>query len=184
MEFMNKNLYEFSNVRENIEIVVYSLIAFFVPFLIGHPQIVVGIIINFLLLRAAFYTNMKKALPIIILPSIAVYFRGALFGVLTVNLIYMIPFIIAGNFIMVFLAKKYFQKNKAVDEFKISTHSLYGIIIKVLIIGAGTIVLYTLGIVPLFFVTTMAMLQIITACSALIIFLGNIKLNTILKKDY
>ncbi len=184
MEFMNKTIYQFSNVRENVEIIIYSLLAFFVPFLIGHPQMVVGIIINLLLLRVAFYTTMKNALPVIVLPSIAVYFRGALFGVLTAKLIYMIPFIILGNFLMVFLAKKYFQKNKSINEFKISSHSLFGIISKVILIGLGTVVLYLTGVVPLFFVTTMATLQIVTACSALVIFFANLKLNSLLKKNY
>lgn len=176
MEYLNKNLYNFNYVRENIDVVINSVIAFFVPFLIGHPQIIVGVIINFMLIRSAYYSSLKKTLPVIILPSLAVFFRGMMFGNLTSQLIYLIPFIIIGNFVLVFLSKQYFKKNK-----NLLGHSLKGILIKVVIIFAGTLLVYAFGLVPVFFLQTMASLQIVTALIALALFYGNTKLNKTLK---
>ncbi len=176
MEYLNKKLYNFNYIRENAEVVINSIIAFFVPFLIGHPQIVVGVIVNFMLIRSAYYSSMKKTLPIIILPSLAVFFRGMMFGNLTSQLIYLIPFIILGNFTLVFLSKQYFKNNK-----KILTNSLKGIIVKVGIIFLGTVLIYAFGLVPIFFLQTMASLQIVTALIALALFYGNVKLNKSLK---
>jgi hypothetical protein len=176
MEYLNKNLYKFNYARENIDVVINSVIAFFVPFLIGYPQLVVGIIINFMLIRSAYYSSLKKTLPVIILPSLAVFFRGMMFGNLTSQLLYLVPFIILGNFTLVFLSKQYFKNNK-----NILTNSLKGIIVKVAIIFAGTILVYALGLVPIFFLQTMASLQIVTALIALALFYGNVKLNKKLK---
>ncbi len=176
MGYLNKNLYKFNYVRENIEVIINSVIAFFVPFLIGHPQLLVGVIVNFMLIRSAYYTSLKKTLPVIILPSLAVFFRGMMFGNLTSQLIYLIPFIILGNFVLVFMSKMYFKKNK-----NLLGHSLKGILIKVAIIFAGTMLVYSLGFVPLFFLQTMASLQVITAIIALALFYGNVKLNKLSK---
>lgn len=176
MEYLNKNLYKFNYIREDIEIVITSMIAFFVPFLIGHPQLLVGVVINFMLIRSAYYSSLKKTIPIIILPSLAVFFRGMMFGNLTSQLIYLIPFIILGNFTLVFMSKQYFKKNK-----NILLNSSKGIIVKVAIIFAGTLLVYVLGLVPLFFLQTMAALQIVTATVALGLFYGNVKLNKKLK---
>ena len=175
-EYLNKNLYGFTYVRENIEIIINSVIAFFVPFLIGHPQLLVGVIINFLLIRSAYYTSFKKTLPIIILPSFAVFFRGMMFGNLTSQMIYLIPFVIAGNFILVFLSKQYFKNKKG-----ILLNSFTGILIKVGVIFAGTILVYVLGLVPIFFLQTMASLQILTAIIALAMFYATYTANKKLK---
>jgi len=174
--YLNKNLYGFTYARENIEIIINSVIAFFVPFLIGHPQLLVGVIINFLLIRSAYYTSFKKTLPIIILPSFAVFFRGMMFGNLTAQLIYLIPFIIAGNFILVFLSKQYFKNKKG-----ILFNSFAGILIKVGVIFVGTILVYVLGLVPIFFLQTMASLQILTAIIALTMFYATYTANKKLK---
>jgi len=170
--YLNKNIYDFSTAKENINLIINSVIAFFVPFLIGHPQLVVGIIVNFMLIRSAYYNSLKKTLPVIVLPSFAVLFRGMIFGNLTSQLIYLIPFIIAGNFILVFISKQFFKNKKS-----ILLNSGLGIITKTAVIFAGTVLVYAIGFVPIFFLQTMASLQIVTAVIALTIFYGNIKVN-------
>ncbi len=172
MEYLNKNLYKFNYVRENIEIIISSIVAFFVPFLIGHPQLLVGVIINFMLIRSAYYSPLKKTLPVIILPSLAVFFRGMIFGNLTSQLIYLIPFIILGNFVLVFMSKQFFKNNK-----RILTNSVKGILVKVAIIFVGTVLVYAIGLIPIFFLQTMVLLQVVTAVVALGLFYGNVKLN-------
>jgi hypothetical protein len=172
MRYLNKTLHNYSYAKENIEIIIYSLISFFTPFLIGHPQLLVGTIINFLLIKSAFQTNFKKTLPIIILPSLSVFFRGMMFGNLTKQLIYLIPFIILGNLTLVLISKQYFKKNK-----HIIGKPLLGILIKVAIIFIGTIIVYAIGLVPIFFLHTMASLQIITALIALFFFTTELKIR-------
>ncbi len=176
MEYLNKNLYKFNYARENIEIILTSIVAFFVPFLMGHPQLLVGVVVNFMLIRSAYYTSLKRTLPVIILPSLAVFFRGMMFGNLTSQLIYLIPFIILGNFVLVLMSKQFFKNNKS-----ILINSSKGIIVKVAIIFVGTVLVYVVGLVPLFFLQTMALLQIVTATVALALFYGNVKLNKKLK---
>ena len=53
IEYLNKQEYKFGFVQENVEMVVYSVVCFFVPFFIGHPQLIVGIIVNASLVLAA-----------------------------------------------------------------------------------------------------------------------------------
>ncbi|MBU0627442.1 hypothetical protein KKG31_04880 [Patescibacteria group bacterium] len=57
--------------------------------------------------------NLKKyaILPIILLPSLAVLARGLIFGPFTIFLLYMIPAIWLGNFLLVW-GIKYFHLTK------------------------------------------------------------------------
>ena len=50
--------YAMSHVYENIELVIYSAVCFFLPFLMGHPQVFVGIVVNAMLITAAL--NLKN----------------------------------------------------------------------------------------------------------------------------
>ena len=92
MQYVNKvaNLqdYVLSNAYENIEMIVYTTISFFLPLLIGHPQIVVGIVVNSLLISGALNVRGYKLLPIIIAPALGAISRGILFGPFTVFLLY------------------------------------------------------------------------------------------------
>ena len=95
----NKTDYTLSLIQENLEFFFYSFIAFVIPFVIGHPQIVVGIIVNASLVLAALNLKNKKLVPIIFLPSVAVLSKGLIFGSFTIFLIYIIPFIWISNFL-------------------------------------------------------------------------------------
>ena len=75
--------YALSHVYENVEMVVYSLVCFFTPFFIGHPQIFVGIVVNAALITAALNLKGYRILPVIILPSLGALSRGILFGPLS-----------------------------------------------------------------------------------------------------
>ena len=97
MEYLNKiaNLqdYVFSNVAENLEMIAYSVVSFFVPFLLAHPPLLVGIIVTAMLITAALNLRGYKLLPVILLPSLGVLTAGLIFGPLSIFLVYFMIFL-------------------------------------------------------------------------------------------
>jgi hypothetical protein len=157
--YIQKQDYNLGFLQENIELVIYSLICFFTPFLIGHPQLIVGVIVNAALILAALNLKDYKLLPVILIPSIAVLSRGLIFGPYTIFLVYMIPFIWIGNAILVWSVKKFNLGNK-----------LNRWLVLVLGAGAKTIFLFLcafifvkIGILPALFLTSMGLFQFYTA---------------------
>ena len=80
-----------SAYRKNLLLAIYALACFAVPFLLGHPQWLVGSIVNAVLVLAALNLKKTAILPIILLPSLAVLAQGLIFGSFTFLLIYLIP---------------------------------------------------------------------------------------------
>jgi len=160
--------YVLSNSYQYFEMILYTMVCFFLPLFIGHPQILVGIIVNSLLIVAALNLKGYKLLPVIIAPALGVLGRGALFGPFTVYLLYMIPFIWIGNTILVYsfkwlrlrLKKNYFLT------------LLLGSLFKSGFLFLSALVLYSLGIVPVVFLTAMGIIQLITAFSGGVIAYG------------
>ena len=105
--YLFKQDYHIKNIQENAELVVYSMVCFFVPFLLGHPQLLVGTVVNASLILAALNLKSYKLLPIIMIPSLGVLTKGLIFGPFTIFLVYMIPFIWIGNTILVYCFKKF-----------------------------------------------------------------------------
>jgi hypothetical protein len=159
MEFLTKSEYNLSYLRENIEFYAYSLICFFVPFLLGHPQLLVGVIVNTALVLAALNLKGLKLLPIIMLPSLAVFARGLLFGPYSINLLYLIPVIWVGNALLVFGIKYLYLQKKKNKWYSLT----YAISFKVLVLLGITSFLVTLGILSAVFLVAMGLLQIYTA---------------------
>ncbi|MBN2111737.1 hypothetical protein JW707_01425 [Candidatus Woesearchaeota archaeon] len=164
-----KYIYELANVQdyavgyfyEHIEMFIYSAVCFFVPFFMGHPQLFVGIAVNAALVAAALNLRGYKLLPVIMLPSLGVLSRGIIFGPFSKFLVYMIPFIWAGNAILVF-SFKYFRLKK--------NHSYaYTLAVGALTKGAflflSAFILYKLSIIPVVFLTAMGIIQVTTAIS-------------------
>lgn len=84
-----------------IPVVMLSALAFAVPFLLGHPQPVVGSVVNAALFLSALYVPERYHYGFVVLPSLAVILRGAVFGPMTPFLLYLAPFIWMGNLLMV-----------------------------------------------------------------------------------
>jgi hypothetical protein len=159
---LNKQDYVLSNVQENLELVVYSLISFFVPLFLGHPQIVVGVLVNMALVLAAFNLRGLKLLPVIMLPSIGVLCAGLIFGSFTWLLVYMIPFIWIANAILVFGIKKYFVSTKFFS-FNNSKILLGASFFKFLFLFTFASIFVLLGLLPSIFLLAMGPLQFGTA---------------------
>jgi hypothetical protein len=158
-ELSNLQEYNLNNVSQYVEMLIYTTVSFFLPIILGHQQLVVGIAVNCLLITAALNLKGYKLLPVILAPSLGALSAGLIFGPFTIFLFYMIPFIWIGNSILVFSFK----------HFKLQLKKNY---LMTLIIGAGAkslflfgcaFILFELGIIPVMFLTAMGIIQLITA---------------------
>jgi len=168
MKLLNLQDYVLTNIWQNFEMIVYSVVCFFAPLMIGHPQIVVGILVNAALILAALNLKGAKVLPVIILPCLGVLSRGIIFGPLTIFLIYFIPFIWISNALLVF-AFKFFKLKHKLNYF---ITLFLGIVFKCSFLFAAALILYKLSVVPVMFLSTMGFMQIITAAIGGIVAFG------------
>jgi len=155
------NEYELTNKQETIEIIIYSVVSFFLPFIIGHPQYLVGALVNSLLIISAMNIKGYKLLPIIIAPSLGALTQGLLFGPFTIFLVYMAPFIWIGNAVLVYCFK-YFKLTKKMNYW---LTLLIGSITKAVFLFIIAYILYSLNIIPVIFLTAMGIIQLVTAIS-------------------
>ena len=168
MKLLNLQDYALSNIWQNFELIVYSAVCFFTPLFIGHPQIVVGVLVNTALILAALNLKGAKVLPVILLPSLGVLSKGIIFGPLTIFLVYFIPFIWISNSLLVF-AFKFFKLRYKLNYF---VTLFLGIVFKCSFLFGAALILYKLSIVPAMFLSAMGFMQIITAAIGGIIAFG------------
>jgi hypothetical protein len=143
-------------LKENIEVFIYSSICFFLPLFLGHPQLLVGIVVNSALVLSALRLKTKQLLPVIIMPALGALSRGILFGPFTIYLLYMIPFIWIGNAILVYFTKRINRKLIALP---------LGAIIKSGFLFGAAFVLVKLAVIPAVFLIAMGPVQLLTAFS-------------------
>jgi hypothetical protein len=172
MEYVNKiiNLqdYKLEYRQELFEITLYTVVSFFLPFFVGHPQILVGVLVNTLLITSALNIRGAKLLPVIFAPALGALSRGVLFGPFTIFLVYMIPFIWIGNSILVF-AFKWLNLDKKLNRW---TTLLIGSVAKAAFLFLVAYVLVSLEVLPVLFLTTMGLFQFYTAILGGILALG------------
>lgn len=138
-----------------LENVVYTS-AFIIPIALHQQQLIVGSTVNILLFISARKLSKKHLVPLAILPSIAALLNGALFGPFTPFLIYIAPFIWAGNLIQMMIFK-YATKIPSLLRIICASGAKAGL----LFIVAFTFVHFS--IIPNIFLTAMGMVQLITA---------------------
>lgn len=166
--FWRKTDYGVGLVQEYSELIIYSAVAFLIPFLLAHPQLVVGIVVNAALVLAALNTKDYKLLPVVMLPSIAVLARGLIFGPFTMFLIYLIPFIWIGNAILVYAFKELKLKRKMNSIVTL----LIGATAKMVFLFLAALLLVKTGVIPAPFLLTMGVFQLSTALAGGVIALG------------
>jgi hypothetical protein len=147
---------------------IYSALAFLTPFLIGHPQLFVGVIVNAALVLAALNLKDYKLLPVIMIPSIGVLSRGVIFGSFTIFLIYMIPFVWIGNAIFVYA----FKELKLKRNMNSIATLLIGAVAKTIFLFTAALILVKTGVIPAPFLVSMGVLQLYTAIIGGLIALG------------
>jgi hypothetical protein len=154
-EYKLSGFWAYLRKLENAEFVAYSVISFFVPMLIKHPQVLVGSLVNMVLILSALNLHGKKLIPVIVLPSLGALAGGFLFGDLTIYLIYLIPFIWLGNAALVAIFK-YLKLNS-------SLRLGIGAATKTALLFGVTLLLVSFSIVPQIFLTAMGAMQLVTA---------------------
>ncbi|TKJ17644.1 hypothetical protein CEE44_03885 [Candidatus Woesearchaeota archaeon B3_Woes] len=172
-EFINIKRYDYSNKYQNIEMVIFSIAGFFIPFFIGHPQLLVGALVNAFLISAGIHLKGYRIWPIILMPSLGVLSRGIIFGPFTPYLLYLIPFIWIGNSLLV-ITFKYFKTHKKMNYWLTLA---IGIILKAGFLFTITYLLFKLSVLPVIFLTAMGILQVITALIGGLLAFGYEKIN-------
>ena len=141
-----------------------AVLSFFVPFTLGHPQWLVGTVVNACLFLGAIYLPKRYYVPLAILPSLGVLTRGLIFGPFTLFLIYFLPFIWLGNLFLIIVFKKIFS-GEAGDlvylKFGLSVFSAS--VVKFLFLLLTANIYYGLHVVPKVFVYAMGLNQLATA---------------------
>lgn len=143
-------------ISSTLEMTILSVIALITPIFLKHPQILVGVVINALLIKGAFSLKKYQLLPLIILPSIGVIMGGYLFGGLTKFVFYMIPAIWVGNSLLVHIFKTRITKNYLITL-------CLGAVIKTAFLFLTALIMYKLNLIPRAFLIAMGYMQLITA---------------------
>lgn len=179
VEVINKRIKDFSKSVDCIQTILIFLISLLVPTFLGNliktvfgagsvitqnSQIIVGSVVNTALIVTAInLKGWKKIAGIITMPSISTILSGYVFKSASPYMAYMILAIWLGNFALVYSYKLIMiskEKNYILA-------SLVGIVTKVLIIGAGFMLLRVFNVFPEKLITTlqtaMTTTQLITA---------------------
>jgi hypothetical protein len=161
MEYIKKvlNLSEYTNYYESFELFALTLVAFIFPFLIGHPQYLVGIIVNSMLILSALNLKSYKILPVVLAPSLGVLAKGLVFGSLSKFLLLLIPSIWIGNLILVFTFKAFRLKHKR----SYFSTLVYASFFKSIFLFGSALILYKFGLIPVIFLTAFGVIQLLTS---------------------
>jgi len=140
-----------------------SFLSFSIPFSLGHPQWLVGTIVNACLFLGVIFLPKKFILPLIIFPSLGVLARGVIFGPLTTFLIYFLPFIWLGNLALIFVFKKLFSRLNYLPS------AFFAAAAKFLFLFIIADVYFEFSLVPKVFLQLMGLNQFLTALAGGII---------------
>lgn len=182
---LNKTMYDFSKRADLIQAIIIGLIAFLVPTFLAqlinaifgaqsivatNSQIIVGSIVNSALIFSAINVKgWKKIIGVVTMPSISTILSGYVFKSASVYMVYMIPAIWVGNFVLIYAYKLIMlEKNK-----NYFLAGVVGIIAKVLVIFGCFEILNLFNIFPDKLVSNlqkaMGLTQLITASIGMLI---------------
>lgn len=141
-----------------------SILCFFAPFGLGHPQWLVGTAVNACLFLTALFLPKKYFLPMAILPSLGVLARGLVFGPLTLFLVYFLPFIWLGNLILILVFKNYIKLTAVKNAYlNFVLVILVASVVKFLFLFLIANFYFKFHFAPKLFLTTMGLNQLATA---------------------
>lgn len=161
MENVLNSVARVSTEKNNvIQALILGILAFLIPtFLSGmivgifgetsvisnNSQFIVGSIVNILLITAAINVKgFKNIIGIVTMPSISTILSGYVFGTASTFMVYMIPAIWVGNFLLIY-AYKFFMINKNMNAF---LAGVIGVIFKVAVIFGFFELISLFGIFP------------------------------------
>ncbi len=146
--------------HETVVFYLYFFAGFLVPFTLGHPQQVVGVVVNAtLILSALEVKQMKMLLPLIFAPSLGVLARGVIFGPMTPYLLIMMPFIWVGNALLVFGVRELYNNRNKNYVLSLGASS----IVKSAFLFSVAFIFVSMSILPELFLTAMGVFQLATA---------------------
>jgi len=159
-KLVNERRFNTSDLFEYAEFAILCVIAAGIPLILRHPQLLVGVMVNFaLMITAVNVRGWKKVLPLIMLPSIAATVGGFLFGSFTIYLVFLIPVIWIGNATLVFVIKYLYS----VRQFSYLMVVPVASVLKMMILYSVTFILVFIGVLPNMFLTAMGLMQMTTA---------------------
>jgi len=129
------------------------LLSFLIPLVIGHPQLLVGSAINFLIIFSTLRYGFIKSIPVLLTPSLVATGTGLLFGSATLFLVYLMPFIMFSNAIL----------SLTVSRWRNVFGIVLGSILKAVFLYSITFLLINVIGLPSLFLTPMGLLQLYTA---------------------
>lgn len=135
--------------------IIISL-AFLIPFLISGPQLLTGTLVNCFLILGIKFVDKKNHLIIAIMPSVAAVSNGLIFGKFTPFLVFFLPFICLGNFVLI---KSIIYLK---DKLSLSFSVVFGVILKTIILYFSALIYLKFNLVPGIFLTVMGVFQLIT----------------------
>ena len=197
-EIINKKIAGFSKVTDIVQTILIFLIALLVPTFLGeiisnvfgaqsviakNSQIIIGSIVNTALIMTAINLNgWAKILGVVTMPSISTILSGYVFGSASTYMVYMIPAIWIGNFILVYLYKLLLL-DKKLNYF---LAGIAGVLLKVAVIFLFFNVLNLFSVFPEKLVSTlqnaMGLTQLITASIGVVVAFVIYKAEKVSKK--
>ena len=197
-EIINKKISSFSKITDIVQTILIFLIALLVPTFLGelitnvfgaqsviakNSQIIIGSIVNTALIMTAINLNgWAKILGVVTMPSISTILSGYVFGSASTYMVYMIPAIWIGNFILVYLYKLLLL-DKKLNYF---LTGIAGVLLKVAVIFLFFNVLNLFNLFPEKLVSTlqnaMGITQLITASIGVVVAFVIYKAEKVSKK--
>ena len=197
-EIINKKISSFSKITDIVQTILIFLIALLVPTFLGelitnvfgsqsviakNSQIIIGSIVNTALIMTAINLNgWAKILGVVTMPSISTILSGYVFGSASTYMVYMIPAIWIGNFILVYLYKLLLL-DKKLNYF---LAGIAGVLLKVAVIFLFFNVLNLFNLFPEKLVSTlqnaMGLTQLITASIGVVVAFVIYKAEKVSKK--
>ncbi|HLC93177.1 MAG TPA: hypothetical protein VJH23_05730 [archaeon] len=160
---VNKSKYDFAFASENSFFLAAAFASIIIPIVLHSQafpnQLIVGTIVNALLALCALFLDFKKSIPVILLPAIAALASGFVFGAFTPALLFLVPFIWAGNAVYVYALKSL----KVVNGSNYILSLVCSSLLKAALIGVGTFILILAGLVPEILLIPMSLVQFATA---------------------
>ena len=139
----------------NIDL-LFPALAFSLPFLLSRPQWLTGTFVNCYLFLYVSSLNKKYKIPALVLPSIGALLHGTVFGPFTPFLVFFLPFIWLGNYLLVWS----FEKTKNLNSV---VRIVLSSIVKASLLFSIALVFVNTGIAPKLFISSMGLIQLLTA---------------------
>lgn len=136
--------------------IVLPALAFTIPFIISGPQWLTGTVVNCFLFLFATRLPKRSSILVAILPSIGALLHGVVFGPFTSFLIYFLPFIWMGNYLLI-------STFSLIKNHNYFIRVVVSSVIKFGLLVSFAYLFYGLKIVPKMFITSMGLIQLITA---------------------